>query len=994
MDTCWMSETPILTPTIPPSPDYTPASPDYSPASDIESDLSEDSSSGHIPPLPVVLPFLSSDDDTTDSDTPDTSPLPTHGTPFTEITSSIQRSPLAVRHSVDHYSSDYFSLDDLAQDSSSDSSTEASLDFHSDASSDSLSRHSLSDHSSLDLPSTFAGPSCKRRRSPITYIPALPPVSEALSPVRADLIPSPKRVRDCSYLADVEVGPRETSLRDDVIARGSDEPHLEQDIDPEIQIEIVECFAYADALRDRGFDARVVVEAVDQDEIETGVRGPIEVRVERITHPRFHDHTEAIPVHRVHVIEGVQREQGHRIVGVESAVTVLTKRVSELEKDNRRLRGTAASMTREEVEELVARRVFEEMEAHEAARNFETLNENGEEQEGNNLTAYTQRFQELILLCTLMVPDEEDKVERVMLQGVPRIKVRMESNPRDNRGQQPPFKRQNTNGQNVTRAYITGSNERKGYVGFLPYYNKCRLHHEGLCTIRCENYMKIGYQTRDYRVTVTPNTYGATVGNHQGIGCYECGRPRHFKKDYPKLRSQNRRNQTRNKTEDTSYAVELTDVRIYEMNIILRGCTLGLFGHPFNIDLMLIDLGSFDVIIGMDWLVKYHMLIICDEKVVRIPYGDEVYLAQVTSKKAEDKSKEKRLEDVPIVKFLGHMIDSEGIHVDPAKIKAIKDWASPKTPTEIHQFLGLVGYYRRFIKGFSKIARPMKKLTLKSIKFDWGEKEEAAFQLLKQKVCSAPILALPEGKGYNVRISPTQGSREELYHTRPRAGCSSVCLEDVKGLSVRYKKSLNKALGTRLDMSTTYHLETDGQSERTIQTLEDMLHSYVLDFGKGWDKHLPLVEFSYNNSYHTSIKAALFEALYGRKCRLPICWAESYANVRWKPLEFQVGDKVMLKVSPWKGVIRFGKRGKLNPCYIGPFKILARVGTVAYRHELQDQLSRVHSTFHVLKLKKCMADDPLAIPLDEIQVDDKLNFIKEPIKIMNREVKRLKQSRI
>ncbi|GKD52281.1 putative reverse transcriptase domain-containing protein [Tanacetum coccineum] len=205
-------------------------------------------------------------------------------------------------------------------------------------------------------------------------------------------------------------------------------------------------------------------------------------------------------------------------------------------------------------------------------------------------------------------------------------------------------------------------------------------------------------------------------------------------------------------------------------------------------------------------------------------------------------------------------------------------------------------------------------------------------------------------------------------------------------------------------MSTTYHLETDGQSERTIQTLEDMLRACVLDFGKGWDKHLPLVEFSYNNSYHTSIKAALFEVLYGRKCRSPICWAEvgdtardrqkSYTDVRRKPLEFQVGDKVMLKVSPWKGVILFGKRRKLNPRYNGLFKIIAKVETVAYHLELPEKLSRVHSTFHVSKLKKCMADELLAIPLDEIQVDDKLNFIEEPVEIMDRKVKRLKQSRI
>ncbi|GJY56519.1 putative reverse transcriptase domain-containing protein [Tanacetum coccineum] len=117
---------------------------------------------------------------------------------------------------------------------------------------------------------------------------------------------------------------------------------------------------------------------------------------------------------------------------------------------------------------------------------------------------------------------------------------------------------------------------------------------------------------------------------------------------------------------------------------------------------------------------------------------------------------------------------------------------------------------------------------------------------------------------------------------------------------------------------------------------------------------------------------------------------KSYTDVRQKPLEFQVGDKVMLKVSPWKGVIHFGKRGKLNPRYIGPFKILAKVGIVAYQLELPEQLSRVHSKFHVSNLKKCLSDETLALPLDEIQVDDKLHFIEEPVEIMDREVKRLK----
>ncbi|GKA09963.1 putative reverse transcriptase domain-containing protein [Tanacetum coccineum] len=181
-------------------------------------------------------------------------------------------------------------------------------------------------------------------------------------------------------------------------------------------------------------------------------------------------------------------------------------------------------------------------------------------------------------------------------------------------------------------------------------------------------------------------------------------------------------------------------------------------------------------------------------------------------------------------------------------------------------------------------------------------------------------------------------------------------------------------------MSTAYHPQTDGQSERTIQTLEDMLRACAIDFGKGWVNHLSLVEFSYNNSYHASIKAAPFEALYGRKCHSPIKQRmqvtrdrqKSYADLKRKPMDFQVGDNVMLKVSPWKGVVRFGKWGKLNPRYVRPFKVLEQVGSVAYKLELPQELSRVHNTFHVSNLKKCYANEPLAVPLDGLHFDGKL----------------------
>ncbi|GJZ70432.1 putative reverse transcriptase domain-containing protein [Tanacetum coccineum] len=241
-------------------------------------------------------------------------------------------------------------------------------------------------------------------------------------------------------------------------------------------------------------------------------------------------------------------------------------------------------------------------------------------------------------------------------------------------------------------------------------------------------------------------------------------------------------------------------------------------------------------------------------------------------------------------------------------------------------------------------------------------------------------------------------------------------------------QTMQKALGTRVDMSTAYHPQMDKQSEHTIQTLEDMLRACVIDFGGSWDVHLPLAEFSYNNSYHSSIRCAPFEALYGRKCRSPVLWAEiressligpelvqettdkvalikeklkaardrqkSYADNRRKPLEFEVGDRVMLKVSPWKGVIRFGKKGKLAPRYVGPFEILERIGLVAYRLRLPEELNGVHDTFHVSNLKKCLADASLHVPLDEIKVDKTLRFVEEPVEILNREVKSLKRSKI
>ncbi|GKA51385.1 putative reverse transcriptase domain-containing protein [Tanacetum coccineum] len=207
--------------------------------------------------------------------------------------------------------------------------------------------------------------------------------------------------------------------------------------------------------------------------------------------------------------------------------------------------------------------------------------------------------------------------------------------------------------------------------------------------------------------------------------------------------------------------------------------------------------------------------------------------------------------------------------------------------------------------------------------------------------------------------------------TRHGIPVSIICDRDPRFTS-NFWRPFQKALGTNLDMSTAYHPQTDGQSERTIQTLKDMLRAYVIDFGNDW-------------------------------CRSPVCWAEvgeaqltdpEMADLKHKPMEFQVGDKFMHKVLPWKGVVRFGKQGKLNPRYVRPFKVLEKVGDVAYKLELPQELSRVHNTFHVSNLKKCYADEPLAVLLDGLHIDDKLHFVEEPVEIMDREVKRLRQSRV
>nr|GEX85270.1 putative reverse transcriptase domain-containing protein [Tanacetum cinerariifolium] len=987
------------------------------------------------------------------------------------------------------------------------------------------------------------------------------------------------------------------------------------------------------------------------------------------------------------------------------------------------------------------------------------------------------------------------------------------------------------------RAYTAGPGEKKVYTRDLPLYTKCNYHHTGQCPPKCGKCKRYGRTTMDCRVNTNNNNNNKKAG-----ACYECGNTGHIKKNCPKLK--NHGNGSRNgiaqgrvyalggrdarpnsnvttgtfflnnryakilfdtgversfvstifsalieitpTTLENHYDVELADRKIIGVNTIIRSCTLNFMNHPFNIDLMPVPVGSFDVIIGMDWLTKYHGVIICDEKIVCVPFGRELLIFQGNR---DNQREESRLNIISCTKAQEYL-SKDFPEVFPEYLSGIPParpvefqfdllpgvvpvaWAPYRlAPSEIRELVEQL--QELFDKGFIRLSssswgapvlfvkkkdksfrmcidyRELNKLTVKNryplpriddlfdqlqgssvySKIDLqsgyhqlrvheedipktafrtryehyefqGEKEEAAFQLIKQKLCSAPILVLPKGSknfivycdashkglgavlmqnekviayasqqlkiheknykthdlGLGAVVFALKISRHYLYRTRcivftdhnslqhildqkelnmrqrrwlellsdydcdihyhpgkanvvadalsrkeqfrplrvralvitmglnlpkkileaqtealmsenlstedirgmlrkdllkeklePRADVTLClnnrswvpCIGDLRTLIMHeshkskysihpgsdkmyrdlkklywwpnmkaniatYEKitmdfitklpkttndydtiwvivdrltksahfllirendpieklmklymkevvtrhgvpvsiisdrdgrftslfwqALHKALGTQLDMSTAYHPETDGQSERMIQTLEDMLRACVIDFGKSWDRHLPLVEFSYNNSYHTSIKAAPYEALYGRKYRSPVYWAEvgdaqltgpeiihettkeivqiksriqaardrqkSYTDLKRKPMDFQVGDKVMLKVSPWKGVVRFDKREKLNPRYIGPFQVLSKVRDVAYRLELPQQLSRVHNTFYVSNLKKCLSDESLVIPFEGLHVDDKLQFVKEPVEIIDLEIKRLKRSRI
>ncbi|GJU28487.1 putative reverse transcriptase domain-containing protein [Tanacetum coccineum] len=368
------------------------------------------------------------------------------------------------------------------------------------------------------------------------------------------------------------------------------------------------------------------------------------------------------------------------------------------------------------------------------------------------------------------------------------------------------------------------------------------------------------------------------------------------------------------------------------------------------------------------------------------------------------------------VQFLGHVVNRNGIHVDPSKVESVKNWKIPESSTEIRSFLGLAGYYRRFIKNFSKIAKPLTLLTQKNKTYVWGNEQDEAIRILKEKLCNAPVLALSDGpddfvaycdaskqsfgcvlmqQGKVIAYASRQLKKHEKNYTTHDLELDNGEIYFFDRIWIPSVGDVRKLI---MDEAHTSRYSVHPGANKMYYDLRDLYwwpeisewkwEKIIMDFvtkllksSSGYDMIWVIVDRLTKLAHFLHIRED-----YKREKLAKIYTNEIVAR--------HVGDRVLLKVSPWKGVVRFGKKGKLAPRYVGPFEIVERVGPVAYRLKLLQELSFIHDTFHVSNLKKCLAEPDVHVHLDEIDIDENLHFVEEPIEIVERDVKKLKRRRI
>ncbi|GJR50789.1 putative reverse transcriptase domain-containing protein [Tanacetum coccineum] len=618
----------------------------------------------------------------------------------------------------------------------------------------------------------------------------------------------------------------------------------------------------------------------------------------------------------------------------------------------------------------------------------------------------------------------------------------------------------------TVRAYAAAPAGGKIYAGNLPKCNRCNLHHHGPCPQKCQRCQRIGHMEKDCRVRLQ----GAGNDFLQNVTCFGCGEKGHFKDKCPKTGNQQNdgargrayvviENPQQNPNVVTGtfllndhYACILFDSGA-EKSFVSSAFTHFIDIAPatlntsYEIELADGKVESFDVIIGMDWLAYHRALIDCYEKIVRIPLPNgeilETKILEAQSEASKDlkapaewlRGLERHFEqrdDGEIYFFDRIWIPSVG---DVRKL--IMDEAHTSRYS-VHPGADKMYYDLRDLYWWPGMKRDIAEyvsrcLTCSKIKAE-HQKPSGFLQQPEipewkwEKITMDFVTKLPKSSSGHDTIWVVVDRLTKSAHFLPiredykteklakiytneivaRHGVPVSIISDRDGRFTSHLwQAFQKALGTRLDMSTAYQPSNRRQRfeppPRTIQTLEDMLRACVMDFGGSWDTHLPLIEspviwteVGESQLIGPEIVQETTEKIVQIKERLKTARSrqKSYADKRRKPLEFQVGDRVLLKVSPWKGVVRFGKKGKLAPRYVGPFEIVECVGPVAYRLKLPQELSCVHDTFHVSNLKKCLAEPDVQVPLDEIEIDENLRFVKEPIEIVDRDVKRLKRRRI